>query len=207
MTTIAPFELRGRVEAVLVSRDPATSVSFPARKAQFLRGHGVKGDGHAGVRLADVRERELLGFGLPKGIEVANLREFSAVSVEDLAAIAAAMGVPSIVPGSLGENLVLSGIPRLTELPTGTMLFFQKNDASKRTAVLLVWRENGPCTAPGEAIQAQHPGIPGLAAKFPKAAAGLRGVVGSVYCSGFVHEGDEVIVKVPAQRPYEPPTP
>jgi len=199
-----PFEIRGRVEAVLVAHLFGVSTSSPVRKIQLLRGHGVKGDGHAGVRLADVRERELLSFGVPKGVEIANMREFSAISVEEMAEVAAAMGVPDIAPGCLGENLVLSGVPRLTRLPAGTMLFFQKNDQTKRTAVLVVWGENTPCAIPGEAIQVLHPDIPGLAGRFPKAALGKRGVVGSVYCSGIVHEGDSVIVKVPAQRIYEP---
>jgi hypothetical protein len=73
-----------------------------------------------------------------------------------------------------------------------------------RTAVLAVWGENTPCLAPGEAIQAQYPGTPGLAAKFPKSAAGKRGIVGFVYCSGVVHEGDEIIVRIPAQAIYAP---
>lgn len=199
-----PFEVRGRVEAVLVAHRFGVATSFPTRKIQLLRGHGVRGDAHAGVRLADVRERELLSFGLPKGIEIANMRELSAVSAEELGEIAAGMAIPSIAPGCLGENIVVSGIPRLTRLPTGTMLFFQKNDQAKRTAVLAVWGENSPCTIPGEAIQACYPGIPDLAAKFPKAAKGRRGVVGFVYCSGTVHEGDTVVVKVPGQRNYEP---
>jgi MOSC domain-containing protein len=197
------FELTGRVEAVLAAMTPGSIVSMNMKKIGLVRGHGVKGDSHAGVRLADVRERPLLSFGLPKGIEIANHREFSAVSLEELAEIGALMGLPSPVPhGCLGENLVLSGIPRLTELPSGTLLFFRKNEAQIRTAVLAVWGENTPCQLPGEAIQERFPGIPGLAALFPKSAIGKRGVVGSVYCSGTVHVGDEVVVKVPRQRLY-----
>lgn len=195
------FILVGRVEAVLVAAAFGDHVSVPTKKIQVIRGHGVRGDSHAGARLADAREQELTKFGLPKGIEIANHREFSAVSVEQLAEIAEAMGVEGIPRGCLGENVIVSGIPRFTELPPGTMLFFRKG-AQPRTAVLLVWKENAPCVAPGEAIQARHPSMPGLAALFPKAAMGRRGVVGTVYCSGFIHEGDEVVAKVPAQRIY-----
>lgn len=198
------FDLVGRVEAVLAATTFGDHVSVAARKIQAIRGHGVRGDSHAGMRLADVREQELLEFGLPKGIEIANHREFSAVSAEELGEIAAAMGVPTVPHGCLGENLVLSGIPRLTALPTGTLLFFRKNARQIRTAVLVVWKENAPCLAPGEAIQARHPDLPKLAARFPKAATGRRGVVGSVYCSGAIHAGDEVVVKVPAQKIYTP---
>lgn len=201
----AAFEVRGRVEAVLSAHQTDSTVSFPAAKIQVICGHGVRHDRHVGPRLADVRERPLLEFGLPKGVQIANAREFSAVSREDLAEIETGMGLPGPIPfGSLGENLVVSGIPRFTELPTGTLLFFQKEDGTKRTAVLAVWGENMPCTAPGEVIQGHFPTCPGLATLFPKAALRRRGVVGFAYSSGFIHAQDVVVVKVPAQKLYTP---
>ncbi len=197
------FELRGRIEAVLAASDPDTGVSVRCAKVALLRGHGVQGDRHAGPRLADVREDDLLAFGLPKGMEIANHRQVSLVSTEELSDIAQAMGLPGPVPhGCLGENLVLSGIPNLTRLPSGTLIFFRKNEKQPRTAAIAVWKENGPCLAPGEAIQIAYPTVSKLAPKFPKAAMGRRGLVGSVYVSGFVEEGDEVIVKIPKQRTY-----
>ena len=199
------FELHGRVESVLVAGKSGSIVSTPVKKIQVVRYHGVKGDSHAGVRLADARENELLSFGFSKGVEIANYREFSAVSVEELAAVSMAMDLPKpIAHGWLGENLVLSGVPKLTELPTGTFLFFRQDERQVRTAVLVVWGENTPCTLPGEVIQQHFPDLPKLASHFPKAAMGKRGIVGSVYCSGYIHEGDTVIVKIPQQRLYEP---
>lgn len=199
------FELTGRVEAVLVASTHGTHVSTRAEKIQLIPRHGVKGDHHAGARLADVREKELLAFGLPKGIEIANHREATVVSVEELTLAAEAMKLTGPIPyGCLGENLVLSGIPRLTELPTGTLLFFRKDDRTIRTAVLAVWGENQPCKSPGEAIQASYPHLPGVGSLFPKAAHGRRGLVASVYCAGTIHQGDAVVVKVPRQRLYRP---
>jgi hypothetical protein len=199
------FELEGRVEAVLLARDFGSIVSTPVDKIQLIRGHGVRGDNHAGVRLADVREKAFLSFGFSKGAEIANYREFSAVSTEELAQIAKAMNLRTAIPlGCLGENLVLSGIPKLSELPTGTMLFFRKDEQQIRTTVLVVWSENTPCQAPGQAIQDRFSDIPGLARLFPKAAIGKRGVVGSVYSSGNIHVGDTVIAKIPRQRIYDP---
>ncbi len=209
------FELKGRIEAVLVTASSGSIVSethgicslvtIPAPKIQVIRGYGIRGDRHAGTRLADVREKEFLSFGFSKGIEIANHREFSAVSVEELAEIAKAMSLPGAIPhGCLGENLVVSGIPKLTELPTGTMLFFRKDEKQLRTAVLVVWSENTPCRGPGEAIQEKFPGIPGLVTLFPKAAYGKRGIVGSAYASGNIHAGDTVVVKIPRQRIYSP---
>lgn len=173
------FELSGRVEAVLVTASSCSIVSgthgagslvtMSVPKIPAIRGYGIRGDRHAGARLADIREKELLSFGFSKGIEIANYREFSAVSSEEFIEIVILMNLPQAIPyGCLGENLVLSGIPKLTELPTGTMLFFRKNEAQIRTAVLVVWSENKPCQGPGEAIQEKFPEIPGLARLFQK---------------------------------------
>ncbi|MDP3784784.1 MAG: MOSC domain-containing protein [bacterium] len=198
------FELKGKVEAVLVARKPGSMVSTSVKKIQVVMGFGVKGDNHAGTRLLDGREEEMLSFGFLKGMEVANHREFSAVSSEEHHLIIEALGLPSGYPSGLyGENLFLSGIPELTRLPSGSMLFFQKGDEYKRTAVLVVWGENTPCTGPGKAI-AEHTNHPEVVSKFPKAAMGKRGIVGSVYSSGFIYEGDDVIVKVREQRIYNP---
>ena len=204
MTRLA-FEVKGRVEAVLVAANFGSILSTSIPKIQLIRGHGVRGDRHAGVRLADVRERDFLSFGFSKGVEIANYREFSAVSVEELAEVAKAMNLPKPIPhGCLGENLVLSGIPKLSELPTGTMLFFRKNEKQIRTAVLVVWSENMPCQEPGEAIQEKFPEIPELVHLFPRAAIAKRGVVGSIYASGNIHAGDTVVAMVPRQHIYCP---
>lgn len=203
--TKSAFELKGRVEAVLVAANFGSILSVSVPKIQLICGHGVRGDNHAGVRLADVRERGFLSFGFSKGIEIANHREFSAVSVEELAEIAQVMNLPKPIPhGCLGENLVLSGIPKFTELPIGTMLFFRKDEKQIRTAVLVVWSENMPCQGPSETIQEKFPEISGLAPLFPKSAIGKRGIVGSIYASGNIHAGDMVVAKIPRQRIYNP---
>lgn len=132
--------LQGKVEAVLVGDKPDDHVTRQVEKIQLIRGHGVRGDGHSGPRLVDAREKEMLRFGFSKGAEIANHREFSAVSTEELTEIAKAFGLPDgpLSPGLLGENLVLSGIPRLSQLPSGTLLFFRKSAEQRRTAVLAV---------------------------------------------------------------------
>ncbi|MCR4276291.1 MAG: MOSC domain-containing protein [Candidatus Parcubacteria bacterium] len=199
------FELRGRVEAVLVAHTFGSVVSTQVKKIQVIRGHGIRGDTHAGTRLQDVREEALRKFGFSKGTEIANYREFSAVSLEELAEIATMLHIPERIPyGCLGENLVVSGIPKFTELPTGTMLFFQKSLAETRMAVLVVWAENMPCRWPGEAIQSKFPDVQDIDRFFPGAAFGKRGVVGSVYVSGNISEGDTIIACVPQQCIYDP---
>jgi hypothetical protein len=185
------------VKSVLVSSRFGDPRSYPIEKIQVIRHHGVRGDTHAGPRLCDVREASIRAHGIPKGTEIANTREFSAVSSEELEAIASAMGVPEIPEGALGQNLVLEGVPGLTQLPAGTLLMFRDQKGNPRTAVLAVWAENTPCVIPGQEIQKHYPDRSGLANLFPKAAVKRRGVVGFVYCSGFIQQGDQVVVVTP----------
>jgi len=200
-----PQEIVGKVVAVLAAMTPGSIVSMAKKKICAVRGHGIANDAHAGTRLLDVRERVLLRHGLLKGMEIANHREFSAVSAEDLIEIGASLGLGMSVPfGHLGENLVLSGIPNLSTLPSGTLLCFRKNAYTPRTAVLAVWGENHPCILPGEALQSFFPDKPDIAKQFVKHALGKRGVVGNVYCSGDIHAGDQVVAYIPEQRVYEP---
>ena len=166
------FELSGRVEAVLVASTFGSIESVPVKKIQCFQGYGIKGDNHAGPRLADVREKSFLSSGLHKGTEISNHRQFSSVSSEELSEIARLLELPNKIRyGSLGENLVLSGIPRLTELPPGTLLFFKKGDTLRATT-LYVWGENTPCADPGELIQKQFPDLPDVASFFVRRAMG-----------------------------------
>lgn len=200
------LELRGKVESVRLCLEPEQTHSKRAQKIEVVVGHGVKHDRHAGPRLACVRESEMLKFGFLKGTYIANHREWSAISTEELFEIAKQLKLshPDLIHGCLGENLIFSGIPQMSKLPSGSLLFFQKDAAVKRTAILAVWRENGPCEIPGQNIQGLFPSKENLANNFQKAAYGRRGIVGSVYSSGFIHEGDTVIVIVPAQEIYNP---
>ena len=186
----------GKVEAVLVGTE-GNGISKEKAKIQVFANRGVKGEVHYGsTRLADVRERELKSFGLPKGIEIANFRQFSTTSVEELKTIAESMGIQEIPFGLLGENIIISGIDNLTQLPTGTMFFFRKDSNNIRTAVLVAWKENTPCEIPAENIQKHFPDIK-FTMPFQTAAINKRGIVGVVYSSGFIHKGDSVEVKIP----------
>lgn len=205
MTETISVSLIGRVEATLILQDFESSRSTPVPKLEVLIRHGARGDRHAGSRLIDAREKLLLAHGFRKGAEIANHREVSIVSTEDLAHIQAQLGLPTpIPPGCLGENLVVSGIPDLSELPTGTLLFFQ-NGETIRNAVLTVWDENHPCLAPGAVLQKQYPDHPGLAAKFVRAARSHRGLVASAYSSGVIKPGDMMIAYPPQPRKTLPP--
>lgn len=186
--------LHGKVEAVLISRS-GNGTSEQIEKIQVYANRGVKGDVHYGsTRLLDVRESELRRFGLPKGIQIYNSRQFSAISQEEIQIVAQTMGLANIEYGLLGENLVFSGINNLSDLPTGSLIFFKKGDEI-RTAVLKVEAQNNPCEIPANNIQEATPDVqPNV--PFQTAAYKRRGITGIIYSSGFIKAGDEIEIKI-----------
>jgi len=141
---------------------------------------GFDGDRHAGLtRPANVRDKDV-----PRGTVLRNDRQVTIVSQEELAQVAAALDVPEVRPEWLGANLSLSGVTNLSGLPPGSRLVFSDG------VVLGVEAQNQPCTGPGRVIQAAYPQHPGLAAAFPKAARGLRGLTASVRQPGSIATGD-----------------
>lgn len=178
---------RGTVERVMVLGPGAEIISTPVPQVRVTR-EGFEGDRHAGkTRRADARSR-----GVPKGALIANKRQVSLVSTEELARVAQALGIERVEPEWLGANLALSGIPNLTQLPPGCRFHFPDGP------ILVVDGENKPCTGPGRAIQSQVGGPDRLAQAFPKAAMGLRGLVGWVERGGMINVGDGVEVAHPA---------
>lgn len=154
---------------------------------------GVVGDAHRSF------SRECwTGDKQDKGTVRRNERQWSAVSVEELAEISAAMDlVDTLTPGELGANLCISGIPQLSRLPKGTLLRFPSGTE------LVVVEYNPPCRDMGEKLAATHTtrsGEPLGPTAFSKAAKLTRGIVGVVDVPGTVSEGDEVAVEV-----YETP--
>ena len=136
----------------------------------------------------------------PKGTLIRNTRQLSLVSREELAEVARALGVPHVLASWLGANLELVGVPRLTQLPPGTRLFFPEE------ATLVVEGENQPCVGPGRVLEAHHPDLRGLASRFVKAAWRRRGLVGWVERPGLIRAGDEVRVMLPPPVTYSLPS-
>jgi len=153
---------------------------------------GFTGEKHSGfTRPADSRTPYYT-----RGTPIRNTRQVSILSAEEMQQAAANLGVAEIRPEWIGANLLLSGIPRLSKLPPNTRLVFESG------AVLSVTAENHPCKLVGRTIAAQV-GRPELGELFPKAAAGLRGVVAVVELPGLICEGDSVTVEIPRQSLYE----
>jgi MOSC domain-containing protein YiiM len=94
------------------------------------------------------------------------------------------MHLPALSPEWLGANLLIHGLPNLTQLPPGSRLIFANG------VVLYVTHYNTPCSHPGKVIQANYPERDGLTAAFVKAAQHRRGLVAVVDQPGRLNEGE-----------------
>jgi MOSC domain-containing protein YiiM len=177
-------DLSGRVEAVLLTaqRLPATLVD-----AVEVTWEGFVGDKHFGLTMKSNSQQK----PYPKGTEVRNVRQVSIVSVEELQTVAANLSVPRVEPAWVGANLLLSGIPDLTRLPSGSRLHFEGGVG------IVIEGENLPCTTAGGCVQQQFPDRPGITSAFPKRALGKRGLVAWVERPGVIRTGESVLVRRP----------
>ena len=192
MPILAPTAIHGRVVWLGVVRDRAPSLESDPVDTMTLAWTGPVGEAHGGLtRPACVRVRAQY----PKGTEIRNARQLSMLSEEELAAIAAEMGVPEIRPEWTGANILFSGIPDFTMIPPGARLIFESG------AAVAVDMENGPCRHVGAVIDGAHPGRGGA---FSRVAQGRRGVCGWVERPGAVALGAAARLHVPPQRVYAP---
>ncbi|RWM23457.1 MAG: MOSC domain-containing protein [Mesorhizobium sp.] len=155
---------------------------------------GINGDFHAGAtRRSGGREP-----WYPRGTEMRNERQLSIVAADELAIVARRMGIAEIKPEWIGANLLIEGLPHLSMLPSGTLLFFRGGVTIKIDA------QNGPCRIAGRSV-AENAGMADHEAGallFPKAAKRLRGVVAWVEKPGRIVTGEEISVRVPEQWIY-----
>lgn len=156
---------------------------------------GIRGDFHAGyTRRSGGREP-----WYKRGTVMRNERQLSLVAPDELAVVAGRMHLAEIKPEWIGANLLIDGIPRLSMLPAGTLLFFESGVTIKIDA------QNGPCLKAGrgiaEGIDAEDKEA--LALLFPKMAKRLRGLVAWVEKPGTISAGEGISVRVPEQWIYQ----
>jgi hypothetical protein len=188
LITKAPFT--GKVERLLVGADRAAGLEKSDTSAITLNFAGIVGDCHAGLtRKSDTRTLKLYR----RDTDIRNVRQLSLLSVEELAEVAVAMGIPEVKPEWVGANLVTSGIPDLTLLPPSTRLQFPSG------ATLVVDLENAPCRFVADVI-AKHHGD--AADRWIKAATHKRGVTAWVEREGEVRRGDAIALFLPPRRIY-----
>lgn len=155
-------------------------------------------DGVVGDRHRSFERSTWDGDKQPKGTVRRNERQWSAVSVEELAAIQAEMDMDgALTAACLGANLCLQGVPGLSRLPKGTLLKFPSG------AELIVEEYNPPCHDMGKKLAENfhtRSGAPLSTTAFSKAAKLTRGVVGVVEVAGQINAGDQVQIE-----PYKTP--
>ena len=163
-------------------------------EALELSFEGIAGDFHAGfTRRSGGREP-----WYERGTQMRNERQLSIVAADELAVVAGRMEIAGIEPEWIGANLVIAGVPRLSMLPPGTLMFFENGVTVKVDA------QNGPCRLAGESV-ARHAGMADItegALLFPKVAKRLRGLVAWVEKPGRITAGEAVSLRVPEQWIY-----
>ncbi|HPD91053.1 MAG: MOSC domain-containing protein [Rhodobacter sp.] len=151
---------------------------------------GPEGESHGGLTRPSCSR--VLGL-YPRNTPIRNTRQLSILSEEELASIAAAMGLPALDPALLGASMVVRGLPDFSRVPPSSRLLADSG------ACLTVDMENRPCTLPARPIEQRHPGF---GARFKPAAAGRRGVTAWVEAEGPVALGDSLRLFIPDQPPW-----
>jgi len=150
---------------------------------------GVLGDRHQSYERTTWE-----GDKQPKGTIRRNERQWSAVSVEELAEIEAVMELNEpLTAACIGANLCLRGVQELSRLPRGTLLKFPSG------AELMVEEYNPPCHDMGKILASKYTTRGGgqlSSTGFSKAAKLTRGVVGVVEVAGTISAGDEVAIEI-----------
>lgn len=187
MPALKPTAFVGRI--VWLGRVPDRARQLEAEPVDRLSATfaGPEGEDHGGLTRASCSR--VLGQ-YPRGTEIRNTRQFSVVSTEDLAAIAAKMGLDRLDPALIGATMVIEGIPDFSRVPPSSRLQAQSG------ATLVVDMENRPCMLPAKPIEARHPGF---GAAFKSAAQGRRGVTAWVEREGVFVLGEAIRLHVPDQ--------
>ncbi|MEO0358297.1 MAG: MOSC domain-containing protein [Pseudomonadota bacterium] len=153
---------------------------------------GVPDGAHSGrTRASDSRVLQQHA----KGTEIANVRQVTLVSQDDLDHIAAALGLPTCDPAWLGANIVVQGLVDFSHIPPSSRL------QADNGTTLIVDMQNFPCHQVGKTIERD---APGYGVKFKDVAKGRRGVTAWVERPGHVAVGDQLSLHVPSQRAWQP---
>jgi hypothetical protein len=192
MPALIPTDLVARVVWLGCQPDPVENLVIRARPVSEmpLSFAGYAGESHAGETRPSC-SRVLKQH--PRGTTIRNVRQLAVVSAEEMAEVAATLGLPAMDYAWVGASLVVEGIPDFTHLPPSSRL--QGPDG----VTLVIDMENLPCQEPAVTIEKARPG---MGKGFKAAAAGKRGVTAWVEREGVLRPGDALTLHVPAQRAW-----
>ena len=187
MPVLKPTDNRARIVWLGLVRDRDVALQAEAVDALVATFAGPEGEAHCGLTRPSCSR---VTAQYPKGTTIRNTRQFSVLSAEDLAGIAARMGVERLDPALVGATMVVEGIPDFSHVPPGSRL------QAEGGATLVVDIENRPCTLPARPIEGRHPGY---GAKFKAAAQGRRGITAWVEREGTFRLGEAIRLHIPDQ--------
>ncbi len=192
MPALIPTNHTARIMWLGCVADSAADLRSTPLQEAALTFAGVPGEFHGGeTRPACSRVAALY----KRGTEIANTRQVSILSAEELAQIAQAMGLEALDPRWLGASMVIEGIADFSHVPPSSRL--QGPDG----ASMVIDMQNRPCHLPAKVIEAERPGI---GRTFKNAATGRRGVTAWVEREGRIALGDTLRLFIPDQRGWAP---
>lgn len=187
MPALIPTQVVGRITWLGLVPDRKAALKAMAVPALRLGFAGPEGEAHGGLTRPSCSR---VTAQYPRGTTIRNTRQLSVLAAEDLAAIAAAMGLDRLDPALVGASMVIEGIPDFSHIPPSSRL------QADGGATLVVDMENRPCTLPARPIEGRHPGF---GARFKAAAKGRRGVTAWVEREGTVELGAAIRLHIPDQ--------
>ncbi|SPF79985.1 MOSC domain-containing protein [Pseudoprimorskyibacter insulae] len=190
MPALKPTNFQARIVWMGTVPLEGQGIRSSASGALDLTFEGIPGERHSGLTRPSC-SRVLSQH--PRHTPIANARQLSIVSREELDLIARDMGLDDIRPEWVGATLVLEGIPDFTYIPPSSRL------QAESGATLVIDMENRPCVLPGKEIEQD---APGFGAKFKAAARNRRGVTASVEREGRIRMGDTLRLHIPDQRAW-----
>lgn len=188
MPALIPTDFTARITWLGVVADSSKDLRAAPLQSVFAAFGGFAGECHGGLTRPSCSR---VTAQHPRGTTIANVRQLSVLSAEEMARIAAAMGLDKLDPAQLGASMVVEGIPDFSHVPPNARL------QALSGATFVVDMINHPCILPGRVIEKENPGF---GAKFKPAAKDLRGITAWVEREGEVSLGDELRLHIPGQR-------
>lgn len=190
MAVLRPTQFQGEV-VFLGIVPPGGGLASTSVDRLVLSFAGAEGESHSGLTRPSCSRVQAQH---PPGTEIANVRQLTLLSEEELAETAFAMRIPQVAPEWVGASIVLRGLPDLTHLPPSSRI--QGPDG----ATLVVDMENQACVLPGRVIETFQPGA---GARYKPAAQGRRGVTVWVERPGVLAIGQMLRLHIPVQRAWQ----
>jgi hypothetical protein len=192
MPALIPTDHYATITWLGVVPDRAAGLKAVPRETLTVGFAGPEGEDHGGLTRPSC-SRVLSQY--PRDTVIRNTRQLCVMSVEELATIAAAMGLETLDPSYMGATMVIEGISDLTHVPPSSRL------QGTSGATIVVDMENRPCMLPAREIEAD---MPGVGQKVKAAAKGRRGITAWVEREGVFALGERLRLHVPDQRAWTP---